>query len=287
MKYTIEGFSQSEALKLKKTDEDGKTICLDCTDLVILRWFVDFFPHMTKVVVDGIQYAWVDYKYLLDDMPLLGIKKRMLALRLRKMADLGILSHKTIKAGGTYSYYTFGENYFRLVKDCTAVKNIDEGVDNKFTNPSQNIDEGVGNKLTNKDSSTINPSTNPSISMSIGQSHAPKEKAKDKPKKETESIPPTVEEVRKYCEERQNGIDAQYFVDYYEARGWKYSRGVPVKSWKACIRTWERKSTTYDKPSKNNHTSKRDEIPDYEKDAIYTEDGELDLQAMASNFWGK
>ena len=43
MRYTIEGFSQEYACSLRK-EVDGKTIKLDCTDLVILRWFVDFYP---------------------------------------------------------------------------------------------------------------------------------------------------------------------------------------------------------------------------------------------------
>ena len=47
-------------------------------------------------------------------------------------------------------------------------------------------------------------------------------------------MPPTVEEVYLYCEERHNGIDAQRFVDYYTARGWKN-----VIDWKAQIRVWE------------------------------------------------
>ena len=53
-------------------------------------------------------------------------------------------------------------------------------------------------------------------------------------------IPPTVEEVRAYCESRNNGIDAQYFVDYNTARNWVYKGGVKMKDWKAAVRTWER-----------------------------------------------
>ena len=52
-------------------------------------------------------------------------------------------------------------------------------------------------------------------------------------------IPPTVEEVYLYCEERHNGIDAQRFVDYNTARGWKN-----VKDWKALIRVWENRKDT-------------------------------------------
>ena len=47
-------------------------------------------------------------------------------------------------------------------------------------------------------------------------------------------MPPTVEEVYLYCEQRHNGIDAQRFVDYYTAKGWKN-----VMDWKAQIRVWE------------------------------------------------
>ena len=52
-------------------------------------------------------------------------------------------------------------------------------------------------------------------------------------------IPPTVEEVYLYCEERHNGIDAQRFVDYNTARGWRN-----VKDWKALIRVWENRKDT-------------------------------------------
>ena len=51
--------------------------------------------------------------------------------------------------------------------------------------------------------------------------------------------PPTVEEVRAYCQERNNSIDPDAFVDYYTARGWKYGQGKPVADWKAAVRTWE------------------------------------------------
>ena len=55
-------------------------------------------------------------------------------------------------------------------------------------------------------------------------------------------VPPTVEEVRAYCLERGNGIDPQGFVDHYEARGWRYNGNVPMKDWKAAVRTWERRN---------------------------------------------
>ena len=51
---------------------------------------------------------------------------------------------------------------------------------------------------------------------------------------------PTLEEVEAYCKERNNGIEAQHFIDFYESKGWKIGK-ESMKDWKACIRTWEKK----------------------------------------------
>ncbi len=51
--------------------------------------------------------------------------------------------------------------------------------------------------------------------------------------------PPTVEEVKEYCRERGNGVDAQRFVDFYEMKGWMVGKNK-MKDWKAAVRTWER-----------------------------------------------
>ena len=58
-------------------------------------------------------------------------------------------------------------------------------------------------------------------------------------------IKPTVEEVAQYCQERNNGVDPQHFIDHYEANGWRVGKN-PMKDWRATVRTWERYN--YDKP---------------------------------------
>lgn len=52
-------------------------------------------------------------------------------------------------------------------------------------------------------------------------------------------IPPTVDEVATYCQQRNNGIDAQHFVDYYAQQKWKLSNGNKMADWQAAVRTWE------------------------------------------------
>lgn len=54
-------------------------------------------------------------------------------------------------------------------------------------------------------------------------------------------VPPSVEEVAAYCKERNNGIDAERFVDFYTAKGWQIGKNK-MKDWQATVRTWERKN---------------------------------------------
>ena len=65
--------------------------------------------------------------------------------------------------------------------------------------------------------------------------------------------PPTVEEVKAYCLERNNKVDAVRFVDYYTANGWKVGKN-PMKDWRAAVRTWERddRPSGIDRARKNN-----------------------------------
>lgn len=61
--------------------------------------------------------------------------------------------------------------------------------------------------------------------------------------KKTRTIfrPPTMQEVKNYCEQRGNNIDAEYFVDFYVSKNWMVGKNK-MKDWKACVRTWERNS---------------------------------------------
>lgn len=50
--------------------------------------------------------------------------------------------------------------------------------------------------------------------------------------------PPSIDEVKRYCEERGNGINAQQFVDFYQSKGWLIGKNK-MKDWKCAVRTWE------------------------------------------------
>lgn len=68
--------------------------------------------------------------------------------------------------------------------------------------------------------------------------------------KEKKFNKPTLEEVKEYCKERNNNVNAEQFIDFYESNGWKVGKNS-MKDWKAAIRTWERnklnKETRYER----------------------------------------
>lgn len=68
-------------------------------------------------------------------------------------------------------------------------------------------------------------------------------------KKTTRFTPPTVEEVRAYCMERGNNVNAETFVDFYTAKGWVVGKNK-MKDWKAAVRTWEKSEAPKAQPRK-------------------------------------
>ena len=70
----------------------------------------------------------------------------------------------------------------------------------------------------------------------------------DSNKKKAKFAKPTIEEIRCFCEERNNGIDADEFFNFYESKGWVIGKS-PMKDWKACIRTWERNKFKSQRPT--------------------------------------
>lgn len=70
------------------------------------------------------------------------------------------------------------------------------------------------------------------------QEHKQEQEVKENKTKE-KTKKPTLEEVKDYCLERKNKVDAERFFDYYTSNGWKVGKN-PMKDWKATVRNWER-----------------------------------------------
>ena len=81
-------------------------------------------------------------------------------------------------------------------------------------------------------------------------------KANKSPTKAKRFVKPTLSEIKQYCIERNNNVDAQHFFDYYESNGWRVGKNS-MKNWQAAVRTWER--SEYRKPNSKKN-SKEDAI---------------------------
>ena len=69
--------------------------------------------------------------------------------------------------------------------------------------------------------------------------------------------PPTLEEVKEYCSERNNNVDPETFINFYESKGW-YVGKTKMKDWKACVRTWERNRNYKPKTETKNYDTDYD-----------------------------
>ena len=216
MKYTIY-INQKE---LSKTD-------FDLVDGAILDYLY-FICNSTNEKIEEQRingYTWVDYSKIIDDNPLLRIKsKGALSKRVKQMEELGFIKLNEIRKNGHKL------KYFALTKKS----------DSLFT---QTLDPIHQNE------NPIHQKENP-----IHQSE-PISTIKDytiknntiKEKRALTFFKPTIDDVKLYCLERDNKLDADRFCDYYESNGWKVGNS-PMKDWKAAIRNWERTETKKEKP---------------------------------------
>jgi len=69
-----------------------------------------------------------------------------------------------------------------------------------------------------------------------------KAKEKDREKRASAFTPPTVEEVRAYCQERHNDVNPEKWWDFYQSKNWMIGNNK-MKDWKAAVRTWEQRDS--------------------------------------------
>ena len=136
---------------------------------------------------------------------LYGVSKTSISKWISSLIQKEYIFSETIYKDGTKEILN---RYLRIVKDPIEEK----------------LNRGIEEKL--KDNNTI-------INNTINKKEIYKERFKK----------PTLEEVKEYCEERNNGIDAETFINFYESKGWMVGKNK-MKDWKACVRTWEKSRNT-------------------------------------------
>lgn len=126
----------------------------------------------------------------------------------------------------------------------TKSKNKDNDIVTKSTRNHNEIDSVNVN---------VNDNVNDNVNVNVLSNDNEKEINKEKPST-TRFSSPSLDEIKKYCQERNNNVNPEAFFNFYESKGWMVGKNK-MKDWKAAIRTWEReagfKSTNNDTPDDN------------------------------------
>ncbi|TGJ75364.1 replisome organizer [Caproiciproducens galactitolivorans] len=192
-----------------------------------------------------------------DDLKLLIAKRYILVF------DSGVIVIKHWRIHNYIRKDTYKETLYLEEKSSLFLKPDGAYTDHPLFEPSRTRDEHVNEPLTQY---RLDKNRLDKDSIESSASAAPSHRSAFKP--------PTVEEVRAYCQERKNQVDPERFVDFYSAKGWMIGKNK-VKDWKACVRTWEkREKEGNNRKSESAHKPTYD-IEKYEKSGVFDDFGNL------------
>ena len=132
----------------------------------------------------------------------------------------------------------YGKKGGRPVTKNPIGDNDENPIGDTSKNPIGDNDENPKETPNEKENENVNENENEKEKENESPSETKREKqAKEK---RLRFSAPSVDEVRDYCRERGNSIDAETFVDFYASKGWKVGNS-PMKDWQSAIRTWEKR----------------------------------------------
>ena len=101
-------------------------------------------------------------------------------------------------------------------------------------------------------------------------------------------VKPSVDEIAEYIKEKQYGINAQQFYDFYESKGWKVGNSG-MKDWKAAVRNWEQRRIERGAPAANvqkPQQSTGNPNASYSLDRWHEEAENMDFDALRKQMFG-
>lgn len=168
-------------------------------------------------------YCWAENSYFAE---LYGVSKTSISKWIKSLIDGGYIR----------SHLVYKEGTKEIEKRCITISEYP--IEEKLNTPLTFVNDTIEEKL--KDNNTTNTTMN------------------DLNNRAKRFVPPTVEEVKAYCQERKNNVDAEAFVNFYESKGWYVGKNK-MKDWQAAVRTWEK--------SNNQNKSQDTTPPSYDSDA--------------------
>ena len=142
------------------------------------------------------------------------------------------------------------ENIFTVINDLICIDYLNEQLsdfDETSKINSKNAREGWEKRRKIKEESERNATaSNPQSENDAIR----EEERREENKKVVKFIPPSADDVKIYCISRNNNVNVNKFIDFYESKGWMIGK-TKMKDWKACIRTWEKDSIESPKQQKS------------------------------------
>ena len=154
MDLNVLGFNQEKVIKIKnikiekrKNAEKEIIQTLEIEDLYLLNRLFNFrgSAKTANAIIDGKVFFWINYKTLLENMPILNMTKETLMNKFKKYVDMKLIERKQMyeKDGikGTYSYMHITEK----LEDLQINKNdvMDSGCDDDVTVGVTSTRQGV------------------------------------------------------------------------------------------------------------------------------------------------
>ena len=98
LRFSILGFSQEKAVGIRAMN-GAKELRLDVIDLLLLNQIADFpnRKQAMKIIESDKIFFWMSYTEILEELPILNLKKQALRDRFDKLVTLGILEKTTNK----------------------------------------------------------------------------------------------------------------------------------------------------------------------------------------------
>lgn len=186
--------------------------------------------------IDSFTVFFMSNKVLADFM---GVSKRRVQQIIVGLSERGIVDVNTINDPDT------GQTIKRVIQVTESFKRAlfetsrNDEKQSYFTPHEENFTPG-GEENFIPPMKKISPNITKIDNKDIDKKKEGADKPAPPPTKTKRFIKPTLDEVQAYCLERQNSVDPESFIDFYESNGWKVGKN-PMKDWKAAVRTWERR----------------------------------------------
>lgn len=191
---------------------------------------------------------------LMADAVSCGITPELISQVMQECVRRSLFDNKVLNVHSVLTSAGIQRRYLRMLNNRNEIEIIKEYwlLD---VNSRKDVPASVVDKLTFKhvksDSKGDKSNSNPVKSPDNPQSKVKESKGKKSKedmggrtaRKPTLFVPPSLDDIRAYCRERNNGVDAQRFYDYYSTADWVDAHGNPVRNWKQkLIANWENKN---------------------------------------------